>query len=250
MNPQKRLNFISAVIATVASMLFALLGQGLLRTLFAMPLVVVLPGYAVMAAWFPKRLIKYPGNALFVITLSISITCLAGLGLHLTPWGINTHTWVAALGGIVLINLVIALFWGDFSFSYPVSRAPKLPLYQGMLIACAVIISFLALELGREGARQQYTADITHMWMLPGESNDSMQMGVKNLDDETVSYKLVIRDGTSVIEESFELEPSKTWEKDYNMLVGAKREVFAYLSRLDRPHQVNRSTSLWLPHAE
>jgi hypothetical protein len=250
MNRHKRVNFISVVIVTVATILFALFGHGLLRNFFAMPLVIVLPGYAVMAAWFPKRLTKFPGNVLFIITLSIAIVCMTGLILHKTPWGIQTNTWIASLGAIVLVNLVIALFWGDFSITSPLDRPVKLPLYQGLLIFCAFLMSVFAVYLAREGASQQQSSDVTQMWMLPGEASDAIHMGVKNLDAEPISYKLVIKDGPNVIEENFELEPNTTWEKDFSMPGSATREVNAYLSRLNQPHLVYRSTSLWLPHTE
>ena len=250
MNRHKRVNFISLVIVTIASMLFALFGHGLLKTLFAMPLVAVLPGYAAMAAWFPQRLVKFPGNVLFVIALSLCITSLMGLVLNATPWGINAHTWIASLGGLTLINLTIGLLIGDFSVSKPHDRPLNIPLYQGAMMAVAFIITLFAINLAREGAIQQYTADVTQLWMVPGEDSSSFEMGVTNRDRETVSYKLVIKDSSGTLEETFELQPNETWEKDFTLPGGAVREVNAYLSRLDRPHAVDRSTSLWLPHTE
>jgi uncharacterized membrane protein len=252
MNPHKRANFISLVIVTVASILFAFFGHdGLLKTLFTLPLVLILPGYSAMAAWFPQRLMKFPGNALFVITLSLCITSLMGLVLNATPWGINRQTWIVSLGGLTLINLAIALVVGDFRVSKPGEKPLNVPLYQGALLIFAFVISLFAVEMGRQGAHQQQrTADITQLWMLPGKGANDFKMGVTSLDFETVDYKLVIKDGSRTIEETFQLKPNETWEKDFNLPGSAVREVNAYLSRVDKPHLVERSTSLWLPHTE
>ena len=252
MNPHKRVNFVSLVIVTVTSMLFAYFAHdGLLKTLFSMPLVLVLPGYSALAAWFPQRLTKYPGNALFIITLSLCITSLMGLVLNATPWGISRETWIVSLGGLTLINLVIGLLIGDFSLSKPHDRPINVPLYQGAMIAFAFIIALFAINLAREGAaQQQHTSDITQMWMIPGESASDFQIGVKSRDFEPVDYKLIIKDGATTIEETFQLKPDETWEKDFSLSGGAVREVNAYLSRLDKPHAVDRQTSLWLPHTE
>jgi uncharacterized membrane protein len=252
MNPHKRVNFVSLVIVTVASMLFAFLAHdGLLKTLISMPLVMILPGYSAMAAWFPQRLLKFPGNVLFVLTLSLCITSLMGLVLNATPWGIHRETWILSLGGLTLINLAIGLLIGDFSIRKSHDRLVNIPLYQGALIAFAFIISLFAINLAREGAaQQQHTSDITQMWMIPGETANAFQIGVKSRDFEPVDYKLVIKDGSQTLEETFQLEPNETWEKSFSLSGGAEREVNAYLSRLDKPHAVDRQTSLWLPHTE
>lgn len=251
MNRHKRVNFISLVIVTLASMAFAYFAHdGLIKTLVSMPLVVALPGYSALAAWFPQRLVKFPGNALFIITLSLCITSLMGLVLNATPWGITRETWIISLGGLTLINLVIGLLIGDFSIRKPHDRPVQLPIYQGALIAFAFIIALFAIELAREGAQQQYTSDITQLWMLPGEDASEFTVGITSRDLAPVEYKLIIKDGSQTIEEAFLLKPNETWEKEYSLPGGAVREVHAYLSRLDRPHAVDRQTSLWLPHTE
>jgi uncharacterized membrane protein len=249
MNRHRLSNFIMLVAITLVAMGLAFTNPSVIRSVFGLLLVCVLPGYAMMSAWFPRRLVKYPANVLFVITLSLSITALGSLVLHKTLWGLQTTSWTLGLGAFTLVNLIIGWVRGETNFGYTRVKSLPVPAYQIALMVCAVLISALALQLGRQGAVQQQDASFTQLWMLPGE-DQTVHVGVKNQEYGAMNYKLVIKDGEQIFEETFKLGVNESWEMDFVMPETPAREVNAYLSRLDMPHSVYRSTSLWLPYTE
>jgi len=79
-----------------------------LRTLFILPFLLVLPGYALTAALFPNQ-IGLAERLLLTLALSISVTVVSGLLLNLTAWGLQGTTWIVWLGGITIAASMLAL---------------------------------------------------------------------------------------------------------------------------------------------
>jgi len=78
------------VIMTVIFILVPLLSNTWVRTVLGLPMVLFFPGYALIAALFPKKddLDGIERTALS-FGLSIAVVPLLGLGLNYTPWGIR-----------------------------------------------------------------------------------------------------------------------------------------------------------------
>lgn len=84
------------------------LNESFLRILFGIPLVLFIPGYALIAALFPaSRDIDGIERVALSFGLSIAIVPLTGLVLNYTPWGIRLDPIVTALS-IITIGLCIA----------------------------------------------------------------------------------------------------------------------------------------------
>jgi len=81
----------------------------ILQAPFALPLVLLLPGYAITAALFPKGAIGVSERLLLSLGLSICVTALGGVILNWTPWGLQPASWAVLLGGITLCASLIAL---------------------------------------------------------------------------------------------------------------------------------------------
>lgn len=66
------------------------LSESVLRNILVLPLVLFLPGYALIAALFPaKSNLDGIERTALSFGLSIAIVPLMGLGLNYTPWGIR-----------------------------------------------------------------------------------------------------------------------------------------------------------------
>src|SRR4051794_12377385 len=88
----------------------ALVGSGnvVLRTLCVLPLVFVLPGYALVAVVFPNGALGYAERILFSVGMSLAIAIFGGLLLNLLPWGLQATPWAILLAGTTLIGCLVA----------------------------------------------------------------------------------------------------------------------------------------------
>jgi len=94
--------------ATLLALYLPFLSTTFLRILFGVPLVLFIPGYALIAALFPgaKDLDSIERVALS-FGLSIAIVPLTGLALNYTPWGIRLDPIMTCLS-IITIGLCLA----------------------------------------------------------------------------------------------------------------------------------------------
>lgn len=121
----------TAAVLTVAIVLWDPWGP--LRVLLGLPYVLVLPGYALVAALFPERHRTYQvtkgeegqeteeveegidglERAALSLGLSIAVVPLIGLGLNYTPWGIRLVPILVALTVFVLAGCGVAAWRRD-----------------------------------------------------------------------------------------------------------------------------------------
>jgi uncharacterized membrane protein len=82
-----------------------------LRIVLALPVMLVIPGYCVIAALFPKdgdlNLIE---RFALSFGLSIAIVPLIGLGLNFTPWGIRLEPVMIAVTLFTLVMVLVAYY--------------------------------------------------------------------------------------------------------------------------------------------
>lgn len=81
------------------------------RVLLALPLLLFIPGYCVIAALFPKdgdiNLIE---RFTLSVGLSIAIVPLIGLGLNFTPWGIRLEPVLISVSLFTLLMVLVAFY--------------------------------------------------------------------------------------------------------------------------------------------
>ncbi|MDY6917836.1 MAG: DUF1616 domain-containing protein [Chloroflexota bacterium] len=98
------------IITIVLLVVVALSGPYPLRVIFGLPFVLLFPGYALLAALFPKaRGISGLERLALSFGLSIALTVFIGLILNFTPWGIALYPILLSLSGFVVIASVIAI---------------------------------------------------------------------------------------------------------------------------------------------
>ena len=77
--------------------------------ILTLPLVLVLPGYALIAAMFPKQALGGAERAVFSLGLSLVIVILGGLVLNWTSFGLHASSWAVLLACITLGASAVAL---------------------------------------------------------------------------------------------------------------------------------------------
>ena len=87
------------------------LNESFLRVLFGVPLVLFIPGYALIAALFPSANdIDGIERVALSFGLSIAVVPLTGLALNYTPWGIRLDPIVICLSILTLVLCLVAQF--------------------------------------------------------------------------------------------------------------------------------------------
>jgi len=223
---------------------------GVLRTLLTLSLVFALPGYAILAAWSPRRLAAFPANILFTLTLSIAAAVFGGLVLHITPMGLQTISWTIWLAGITVFHLVAALLRRNNQPLITDDSVSGFRLSQWAFIVVAIALSFFALAVARDGANEQARPGFTQLWLTQADDANWIDVGVQNREGLPISYRLVVEGEALQIERDFELEQGASWEISLQLPPAHGPQIDAYLYRLDNPEAVYRTTRLWLTDTE
>ncbi|GAB7016564.1 DUF1616 domain-containing protein [Methanogenium cariaci] len=85
------------------------LNESPLRIIFALPVVLFIPGYALIAALFPgKEEIDTLERVALSFGLSIAVVPLIGLALNYTPWGIRLDPIVLSLSIFTVMMVLVA----------------------------------------------------------------------------------------------------------------------------------------------
>ena len=93
----------------IVSIYTPVINQSFLRIFLALPLILFIPGYVLLAALFPDSTdIDAIERIVLSIGTSIVITPLIGLCLNFTSWGIRLAPLILSLTGVIVVLVIIA----------------------------------------------------------------------------------------------------------------------------------------------
>ncbi len=265
--PRRFYALITLLPISLGIMVLALISGGSIEQVLVLPLVVALPGFAVMAALFPHTDLPVAEQVLLSLGLSLVVLVLSGLLLNLTPWGLQTASWVIAVGSITLgaAGLALALARQGQGqgqgqgrpgkpWSVITSFNPGLNSRQIILFSLAGLVVLLALLVARNGALQKPTPGFTQLWLLPGAKvagQTTLRLGFSNQEGAEVTYKLQIKSGADLLQEwpALTLKPLEQWETNVTLPPGlaAGGKVEALLYKASAPDIVYRQVDFNLP---
>lgn len=255
MRRQFRNIFVVMVIAILSAVLVLVMpADSILRTIFALPLVFFLPGYAIMTALLPMNSFRTTERLLFSLGLSVSATALSGLILNLTDWGLQSKTWAIMLAGIVLLAGAIALLRSKPNATVtpvPVKKYFKLRFRDLVFLGLAILVMGAAVGLTRLPVAPNGVSGYTQLWMLPaapGNSNN-FRLGINSEEFTETGYRLQVKVNGQVVQEwpQLSLKPGETWETTIKLQsdrVGSG-SIEADLYNLDDPETLYRHVKLW-----
>lgn len=243
----------------IAAAVFAMMGaasllpipDGPARVGLALPLLLVAPGYALMMACLPRASLGGAERGLFAVGLSLAACVVLGVALNMTEWGLARQSWVAALVATTAIATVVAWIrrrstpgsWRSHVVSLPTQR-------QSLLLALALFVAVGAVVAARIGAAREPMTQVTQLWILPSSETgaNSVQLGVRNLESSTITYRLRLTDGGNVLQEwvGIDLKPGDTWEQTAALpaALAPGQRVQALLYRQDAPNAIYREVAL------
>jgi len=216
----------------VVLLVLGLLGvtSTLARTLLAVPLVLILPGYALIAALFPARSLGLAERVLSSLGLSLVVAIAGGLILNVTPWGLRPLSWLLFLAATSLIGIVLALLrrreqWTLMPFRWSDWLLPR----QAILIGAALLITGGSIAIARFGASRQHASGFTQLWMLPADQTgqNTIQLGFSSMEIAATRYRVELRAGDTIMREwpSQELAPGQSWETTFTLPANAPVDV-------------------------
>lgn len=224
---------------------------GPVRVIFAAPLALLLPGYAVTAAAFGSRLPAWPAR--LPLTLGVSLACLVfgGLVLNYTPEGIRGLPWALLLVLVVLVGCLVAARRREPARPGPSPILGLRPsLGTTLLGAGSLVLVGVALIVAQRTVGNDQAFGYTQLWVAPSRPGDTTaQVGVKSDQQESRNYRLQIEvEGRSTpIVRSFELGSGQT--KVVSVPAGRTASPIRLIAKLylrKYPGTPYRQVSTWL----
>jgi hypothetical protein len=209
------------------------------RAVFAVPLCLVLPGYAVVQAIFAERELANHQTVMLALAVSLGTLALGALVLDLLPEGLTTDTWAALL--LVVVLGACAVAWrrrgpsarrhrsrrgamprqsalGRRSRPAPerLGRARVRP-FDGLLLGLGLLVAVGAFVASRIPLEAPNAIGYTQLWMLPSSTARSVQLriGVSSAEQRPTTYRLILRTGTratAVVASRLVLRPGQSAE--------------------------------------
>lgn len=223
----------------------------LIRVLAALPLCLLLPGYAIVSLVFAGR--ELPRAQLLVFSLAASFAALA-LGvllLNYMPGGIREITWA-----IFLVLLICACCRGAALRRPRPSRrssrrGPRLRLRRRdlALLTSGLLIGGIAIVLAQTAVTAEKAEGFTTLWMLPAKDNGgSLRIGVLSSQQEEKAYVLRVNGAGAKADVShFRIEPGE--ERVFRVPVTNSRNgtrIAASLYRGGQPDKLYRRVTTWV----
>lgn len=237
------LRLVSALAVLCALLALAIPLAGL-SLVFAAPLLLVLPGYALTAAAFARRRLEWPQQLLFAIALSLAVLILGSLLLNYLG-GIHPLSWALLELLIVLVSCRIAAARRGRGAGAGRRRGPRPGRLEAAMLAGAVATAAVALVLSASAVPADNALGYTQLWILPkaGSGGSEAVVGVRSEEQRTTDFDLRIRIGDDRgVRRSFRLAPGEARQVRLRAPPGSEGEipVIATLLRHNRPLVVYR----------
>jgi hypothetical protein len=181
---------------------------------FAAPLVLFAPGYAIVAVAFANRKLDGPRRAVLRVTLSLAVLALGALVLNYVPGGIRGSSWAALLLLVILGCCRGAALRRDRKPEPLLLRRPRLGRLDLAFALGGLAAAVIALTLASATLPAKRAVGYTELWIVPKpESNGSeAEVGVKSEEQQATDFDLGIRIGGrkgSIVRRSFILKPGE-----------------------------------------
>ena len=229
------------------------------RTVVALPLVLVLPGYAVVNAAFPDGTLGIAERFALSLGLSLLLCVAGGAVIDWTQWGLRAGSWIVLLGGVTLLACFVSLARprrapvaeaGTRIVAWESEPSPRTyriwRLRDVTLLTLAVAISAAAGWAAIAGATVPREG-FSQLWMLPLDGGGEVRLGMRSAEFAATDYtvRLVADDTTVLRSEQIRLEPGAQWETTVPLAAPAPAsQIEALLYRADDPQQPYRRVLL------
>jgi hypothetical protein len=232
--------------AAVAAIVVLLHAPPALTAVLAGPLVLLVPGLALLAALDLPGQAEYPGRRLVLsIALSLATTALGGLilnavaDLRATPWLIwlVAFTFVCSAVGWLRVSSAEGLAAEAAAARRSAAqRFGSAPWHQLALAGIAVLLFAGAAVLTEESSRSHYDKPLTQFSLAPaaGSNGHSVRLTIANLTPNTEEMDLTLFRGSfQIATVPVKLLPSHSWTREEALAGGVLRATLTTLGGLE-----------------
>lgn len=221
------------------------------RAVFAVPLCLILPGYAFTTSAAGRDRIPRLVLLMMVPAMSLVTLVVAALLLNLLPGGLNETSWAVLLVVIVVGECAVAAARRPSGAAPLAWRMPKLPWGQALMLAVALVLAAGALVLSRIPLAAPNAIGYTQLWMFstgtPGAL--AVTIGLKSGEQHSTTYRVVVSSGSgapTVVASSLKLRPghSTTLNIPLHGVPGPESLVTTRLYRVNHPVVYRQVTAL------
>jgi hypothetical protein len=223
-----------------------------LSLVFAAPLVLLAPGYAIVAATFARRDLGWQRAALLSLALSLATLVIGSFLLNYAPGGIRDVSWAILLPLVTIGCCRAAALRRPKSAKLALPK-PRIGRRDAAFVLGGVALGAAALVLAMTTLPAENARGYTELWVTPEASRTggAATIGVGSNEQHEISYVLRTRvgDGTPAIRR-FTLRPGEERTIRLNAVPstgGAPVPVKAQLARAGRPNEVYRRVSASIP---
>lgn len=236
----------------LCALLALLLPFEAVRVVFAAPLTLFLPGYAISAATFARRPLGWPHLLLLSVALSLAVLALGSLLLNYMPGGVQEISWVLLLLLIVLNGCrVAALRRPREAESAPSWPRPRPSPGQAALLGGGALAALAALVLAMTPLPADEALGYTEMWISTDSSlkNAIARVGIRSEEKREVDYFMRVRFGRDKhIIRLLGLEPGEMRSIQVRADPSSRPiPVTASLFRQEQPAKIYRRVLTWVP---
>jgi uncharacterized membrane protein len=246
--------FVSAL-ALLACLVCAAAPGGLapVRVPLALPLVLILPGYATVTALFAPDTLRAPERIMLSLSLSIVAAILTGLAIDIAGFKLLAAPWIELLAVVTLVATATAVARGHERPLRPPGPLPRLRPHELLALLLAVLLLAAAAAIGfRPLPPPAKTQGTVAFGLLEAPSGrGGVCVSVINEEFHVSSYRVVVSvpgrpDRTLT---TARLAPGATWVSEVPVGSGYP-DVTASLYLGPGPVRAYRNTSLakWAPY--
>lgn len=255
----KNADLIVIVVIAALNIVWVLLSahSTIIGIILALPLVFVLPGYAVTEALAYNRSLSVTYRALLSLGLSLAIDILSGFVLNMFSVGLRALSWVVLLGLLIVVfSLLVAYLRRKSSADERRLLAFRFRIYDYLLAGLALLMVVLSLQYSATSVEQPPHAGFTQLWMLPPQTtkNCTVRLGVRSFESTSTTYHIMMKEnGIQVgIWSPIVLTPQEEWDHVVTIptLSASSVSVEVSLYKADRPEKVYREVHLVLKNVE
>jgi MFS family permease len=223
----RRVFLFAAAFALVAAVVTSLTPLPIaVRTLFGVPLVLGLPGWALLAATGLNARLSRALSVASAIGTSVAVTVLLGLVLDLTPGGLVTVPWAASLAAVSIIGFIVAAVRGPANAALP-KLSDLFPSTHAARLAVSLAVALVAVTvIGAHRGDVEYQRDqsFVQVWVTPSpRMTRTVDVGLRSLVQDSASYRIVLTgdDGSELrVWSHVALNYGRTWTESVTLPAG------------------------------
>jgi uncharacterized membrane protein len=227
-----------------------------LRTLFGLPLILVIPGYALTALLWGRHQLGAPERVVLSIGISLALAALSAILLDWTPLGIGGAQQTLLLGLLALVAIV-AIVLRDLGrrggrSEAGAGRAPRLfasfKWRQALLFGIAMAIVASAVAYSAHSALRPRGTGFTQSWINVQDAKAGVvDVGLENDEVQAETYRLQLTLNKRPVNEwrDVRLEPGQQWSTKLSLPQSqGQRVAELVVYRSDHPTTVYRKVQL------